>query len=514
MKKKHYSYILGFCTAMIGFQACSSEDNLAETNAPQPTPETPVYKVNIHATIGDDAETRAVSFGNDGSSITASFATSDLIYVYNETKGSFAFYGDGTAPTATTLAPESDGTSTTLTGTLKFPDPVVPEAGDILTLYYNMNVFYVNEHNYLNPTECGFKYVFTGPNPGGSAAIASNYDFAKATMKIKAISSANATDGYTLDLCKVDDNNNTTATFEPLQSMFRFRFAFAGKTPSDYPTIRQLVVESDYTVSTSPKSGPFVDMYAPLHGPQNMGSNIRRFTNVIIDENYDFYLPMRFNYESVPATENLTFTAIASDGVVYEKVRTAPAGGFKNGKYYYGGLTFAEAAKPTIVGTSSYDGGTYTITSDANISGTSKGYLFYIDTEKVDILTLSGLNAVYYGAGAAVIGGGTNNNHILTIELDGDCVIKNMFKGGAIVLENTENLNLKTSGSEQTLTITVRPDGGGSVYKGLQAQGYWSDSHDVANLAAPGFTVSLTSEIDNGDGTTTYVYTVAPKVTS
>jgi len=121
---------------------------------------------------------------------------------------------------------------------------------------------------------------------------------------------------------------------------------------------------------------------------------------------------------------------------------------------------------------------------------------------------LSGLNAVYYGAGAAVIGGGTNNNHILTIVLAGDCVINNMFKGGAIVLENTEYLNLKTSGSEQTLTITVRPDGGGSVYKGLQAQGYCSDSHDVANLAAPGFTVSLTSETDNGDGTTTYVYTV------
>lgn len=507
MKKKHYSYLLGLCVGMIGLQACSSEDNLAATNAPQPTQETPVYKVNIPATIGDDAETRAVSFGTDGSSITASFATSDRIYVYNETKNSFAFYGDGTAPTATTLAPESDGTSTTLTGALKFP--VELTEGDILTLYYNMNVFYVDEYNYLNPTECGFKYVPPGPNSGGSAAIASNYDFAKATMKIKAIS-GNATDGYTLDLCKADDTNNTTATFEPLQSMFRFRFAFAGKTPSDYPTIRQLIVESDYTVSASPKSGPFVDMYAPLHGPQNMGSNIRRFTNVIIDENYDFYLPMRFNYELVPATENLTFTAIASDGVVYEKVRTVPSGGFKNGKYYYGSLTFTEAAKPTIAGTSSYDNGTYTITSDANISGTSKGYLFNIDTEKVNTLTLSGLNAIYYGAGAEVIGGGTNNDHTLTIVLDGDCVIKNMFKGGAIVLEDTENLNLKTSGNEQTLTITVRPDGGGSVYKGLQAKGYCSDSYDVANLAYTGFTVTLTSEIDNGDGTMTYVYTVAP----
>lgn len=508
MKKKHYSYLLGLCVGMIGLQACSSEDNLAATNAPQPTQETPVYKVNIPATIGDDAETRAVSFGTDGSSITASFATSDLIYVYNETKGSFAFYGDGTAPTATTLAPESDGTSTTLTGTLKFPDPVVPEAGDILTLYYNMNVFYVNEYNYLIPTECGFKYVFTGPNPGGSAAIASNYDFAKATMKIKAIS-VNATGGYTLDLCKVDDNNNTTATFEPLQSMFRFRFAFAGKTPSDYPTIRQLVVESDYTVSTSPKSGPFVDMYAPLHGPQNMGSNIRRFTNVIIDENYDFYLPMRFNYASVPATENLTFTAIASDGVVYEKVRTAPAGGFKNGKYYYGGLTFTEAAKPTITtGTSSYDGGTYTITKDATIEGASKGYNFSINTADIT-LGLKNFTVSYYKNGAIIEGGSNTTDQTLTISLEGNCILNNYFAPSAIVLPVDENLKLMTRGSTQTLTITVKNEFS-SGYKGLQAQGYCSDSHNVANLAYTGFTVSLTSETDNGDGTMTYVYTVAP----
>lgn len=531
MKKKHYSYILGFCTALIGFQACSSEDNLAETNALQPTPETPVYKVNIHATIGDDAETRAVSFGTDGSSITASFETTDLIYVCIEEKGEFAC--DGT--TATTLSPTSDGTSTTLTGTLKFP--VAPEVGDILTLCYNMNVF--DE----NPASCGFRYIALGPGlpslAGGSAAAASDCDFAKATMKIKAIS-GNATDGYTLDLCKTDDVDNTTATFVNLQSMFRFRFSFKGKDgnpPAIYPTITKLVITSDYTVATFPPSGPFVNIYTPLGGPQNSGSNTRQINSPTIDENHDFYLPIRFNYESVPATENLTFTATASDGVVYEKVRTAPAGGFQNGKYYYGNITLAyktQYVMPTITGSTAEPWDYQYVFCDNNftIEGTSSGYCFSFNKKDVNTVTLKNLTATYDG-GQAIIGtsGSGPDYYTLNLVLDGDCTIDNSnfftafgMNFGHVVYGDYLTLSTANGGT-YTLSITCQSpyyngDSDYSYTKGIQCQNYYRDSYTspttqvVDDLAAPGFSVTLTSEKDNGDGTSTYVYTVAPKVTS
>ena len=527
MKKKHYSYLLGLCVGMIGLQACSSEDNLAATNAPQPTQETPVYKVNIPATIGDDAETRAVSFGTDGSSMTASFEKTDLIYVCIEEKNEFAC--DGT--TATTLSPTSDGTSTTLTGTLKFP--VAPEVGDILTLCYNMNVF--DE----NPASCGFRYIALGPGlpslADGSAAAASDCDFAKATMKIKAIS-GNATDGYTLDLCKVDDNNNTTATFEPLQSMFRFRFSFKGKDgnpPATYPTITKLVITSDYTVATFPPSGPFVNIYTPMGGPQNSGSNTRQINSPAIDGNHVFYLPIRFNYESVPATENLTFTATASDGIVYEKVKTSPTGGFKNGKYYYGNVTLAyktQYVMPTITGSTAeswnYQYDFYD--DDFTIEGTSMGYCFTFDKGSVNTVTLKNLTATYDG-GQAIMGtsGSGPDYYTLNLVLDGDCTIDNSNFFTAISLgyfegSSGECLKLSTAnGGTYKLSITCQSpydngDGDYSYTKGIQCQNYYRDSYTsptrqvVANLAYTGFTVTLTSETDNHDGTSTYVYTVAP----
>ena len=490
-------YAIALSVALTGLQACSSEDNLTNDDNPVLPTEAPVYKVSIPATIGDGAETRAVSFGADGSSITASFETTDRIYVYNVTKNSLAVDGDA----ETILQPTSAGTSSTLTGTLKFS--TAPAVGDVLKLFYNMNNFSTE-----NPGDCAFAYMWAA---NGSAENASTQDFAEASMKIKTIS-GDASSGYTLELCKVDDEASSVVNFQSLQSMFRMRLAFKdqnGDALATFPTITQLRIMMDYIDVDD--HGPLCQRYFPISG-FNGGSNQKNIWSPVTDANHDIYIPLRFSYSSVPATDYMTWIATDEDGKTYIARRAAPSGGFQNGKYYYGNLTLTEGAQPTVTGLtelSSFSGGTYTIADDnVTISGTSVGYKFDINTATVSTLTLQNLNATYYNSDA-ILSCGNNDGHTLTIVLAGNCTINQRFFAGAIELPTSEYLKLKTTGGTNTLTITCRKDDWDR--KGIQAKNYvYFNSQDASNLAADGFSVTLTSSTTNGDGTWTYVYTVAP----
>lgn len=56
--------------------------------------------------------------------------------------------------------------------------------------------------------------------------------------------------------------------------------------------------------------------------------------NPVIDTNGDIYFALMFNDDN--KNETLYFTAEDDDGNVYTASKAAPAGGFENGKYYYG----------------------------------------------------------------------------------------------------------------------------------------------------------------------------------
>ncbi len=122
---------------------------------------------------------------------------------------------------------------------------------------------------------------------------------------------------------------------------------------------------------------------------------------------------------------------------------------------------------------------------------------------------------------------GEGNNYTLNLVLDGNCTINcsNFWTALSLAFGDDfsgDYLKLSTAnGGTYTLTITCQSpyynsDSDYSYTKGIQCRNYYRDDYTyptrqvAGDLAAPYFTVSLTSETDNSDGTTTYVYTVAP----
>lgn len=91
----------------MGMTACTNDDNI--TDEPQPAgPKT--YTLTIEASKGDGGTTRALSLSADGMTLTPVWKTGETVSVSNETYGRQADLG--------TLTAQSDGASTTLTGTL------------------------------------------------------------------------------------------------------------------------------------------------------------------------------------------------------------------------------------------------------------------------------------------------------------------------------------------------------------------------------------------------------------
>ena len=92
--KKNYIYSLAatFITAALAMgslTACSVDDIFASHHNAQAK----TYTVSIPASIGEGSNTRAVEFGNDGSTITTSFENTDKIYVALEHEGNIIGFG-------------------------------------------------------------------------------------------------------------------------------------------------------------------------------------------------------------------------------------------------------------------------------------------------------------------------------------------------------------------------------------------------------------------------------------
>ncbi len=468
MKKQFiYSLAATFITAALALgslTACSSEDLVTEKQSTQAK----TYTVSIPATMGDD--TRAVTFdagGTDNPTAVSSFTTTDKIYVYNQTKG---------AMLSGNLTPSANGKTCDLTGELTG----TIAAGDELVLLYNLS-----HYNSKDKTQCGFSY---GEQNGTQEGV---IDGAKATVT-----------------ASVDNDNLHTATahFQNMQSMFRFQFT----SNSTLVSVKSVLISS--------QKSALAFAYWPLNDNDKFDWGKIRVTLPSVTNN-PIYVAMCID-ESKSAGDELTFEVVDATGKLYTTTKAAPTGGFVNGKYYYnttpidlgdyklqlekpslsrsdGGynseLADADAARCFHIYSPSWSGAGAAQDITMSMSGTSTGYWFYLWSDAVSTVNISGLTATFDDNATYI-----DSYNSLTLNISGDNTIS--CKNNDYCIFAPSDLKLSGNG---TLTVTANS----ATYYGLRGNNY--DGSDVSTLAAPGYTVTRSATQNNGDGTYTWTYTVA-----
>ena len=468
--------------ALSGLTACSSSDDSIADETPIVNPTQPkTYHVRIHASMGSDGTTRAVSF--DGTTSNSFFTESEVVIALNATKGGAG--QDNPTSTLTITNISDDGKSCDFEGDIDGN----PSVGDVLELAYNIEITFAPSYDY-------------SLQKGTPSTVV---DAAVARLKVKAV------DGEgNITFCQEDDTDDATAYFKNLQSMFRLQFKDADNNPI---SVRKLEISS--------ANGAIIIAYDVLNvGVFSVGVyDFAPITVKPVSATSDYlYVAISFD-ESKTANDVLTFTVTDARGDKYEGTKAAPTGGFKNAKYYYNSapiqLTLTEKfLGPDIEWTSvrsipepdEYNcfnvhgpvvNGDKT-PSAISLSGTSEGYYFWMNFGST--VTLNGLTATYDGgddfiyAAAGDLNLVVNGTNSISCKNNGLCIF---VSGGT----------LKLSGNG-TLTVTALD----SSRYGLHATNNYNDSNnsDASVLAADGYTVTRSDTQNNGDGTNTWTYTVAP----
>ena len=473
--------LLTGAVAVSGLTACSSSDDniLGEQPATEQSAAVKTYRVSIPASFGGDgAQTRAVSF--DGTTSTSRFTASERVYVYNVTNDEMM------VGYLTPADISADGKSCNLTGTLTGTGTV--GSGNELRLFYNLTNVNTYKDFYMDYNF--FRYV--GNQDGTPSGVT---DGAEATVTVSSY-----TDGVLTTTEK--------AQFEILQSMFRFKFI---DEKSSAISVKSLKIHSS--------NDALIACYYPLD--TDAPNTWKNYTVTLGTATTDYiYVAMRIE-EIRSAGDELTFTVTDGEGNEYKGTKEAPSIGFKNGKYYYNSSAIqltkqAPRVKPTITWTSVESGqstepneynqynvyGPWNNETDNNdpseitVSGTSAGYWFWMSFGAT--IHLSSLTATYDEEDVFIYSSGNLN---LDISGTNTITCKNYDK--AIYVDGS----LKLSGNG-TLTVTSIS----STRYGLYAESNYNDSNnsDAGVLAADGYTVTRSGETDNGNGTYTWTYTVAP----
>lgn len=284
-KLKHLS-LAALLIASATFVACSSDSD-SIIDELQPVNPTGQYTMTIKATKGEDAVTRALTAGSG--SISATWTENDVVTVYNVTKNA-ALEG--------TLVAQSSGAETTLKGTLTG----TIQKDDVLKLMF------------LSPSY--------GTQDGTLDYIASNCDYAEATITVSAVSGGNIT--------------ASDANFDNQQAIVKFTLQQKNNTDNKL-NARELKV----TVSLSSEA------------PDDIRSTVAgklpyQYILTIPDETYTgngdgiIYLAipdeLEAEMEAQPSLNGyleFTLTATVGTGDDTEKYTLTKSGfPFKNGKYY------------------------------------------------------------------------------------------------------------------------------------------------------------------------------------
>ena len=456
-------------------QSSETAQSVEQQSQPSEQPSQPekavrTLSVSIPATINDDGSlSKAVSI--DGTTCTGRFVAYENVYVYDVSEGAII---EGS------LNPSNisdDGKSCTLVGTLTTNGDIT---GHEISLLYNALGTY-------------FKFDYTQQN-GLPANVCDG--------------------GIATGVIVKSTELNTLTTEEPAnfvlqQSVFRFQFVDEANNPI---SVKSLSIKS--------VNGVLPRFYYPLRNEEGsqyyVGDGILSFKidKSIADDYIYVALCLR---ETNGESDGLSFT-VGDENFEYEGTKSAPSGGFKNGKFYYNTdpikLQKKPMLKPTIIWTTAQEtepnSGFYMVYSPnyvdpyaITISGTSVGYRF-LSVMSSGTVTLDKLDATFDGTGWFLQ---TANNYNLTVELVGDNVIK--CKNSNLAINVSGELKLTGNG---TLTVTTNS----KIDKGIRGTNYTSET-EPANNGDPGalaadenHTVTI-SETDNGDGTYSWTYTVKPK---
>lgn len=509
-------YFFTIAILALGLTACNKE-----IDSPQKTPDVlssaPVCYLNLPASFGGDASTKAVTIGENIA--TTTFAETDKVYVVIKHDGVYGIAYDPAESkcVSMTVTPDANPASATLSGALKFyyddgdrnPIALTLAEGDAVYLFYNM--MYPD----LNPAYLYFNYLYQIGSKDQKVASywdfyygASFHDYGQAKMKIKALDGDDNV-GYTMSLVQYDNPDESNVRFENIGSLFRQELSFTDKNgDSVTPNLTRFVVTT--------AENETIYMYYPLASSQEnryiRGPVIMEPLDLSADGNIYFALMFVDDIKN----ETLYFTAEDEDGNVYTASKAAPTDGFENGKYYYGELelTWQKCLAPTVNGTTAKPiDGVYTLEEDPvniTISGYSEDYQFKLNNGQGGTITLDNLTAT---GSIFIYQEDTAPRGDVSLVLTGD---NSIYADTYLGIELYGGLKLSCTGASATLTVTATIDG----FCGIEGSNYKFDTNsnnketttelDVsAQLAAPGFTVTRSARTYNSSQDTyTWTYTV------
>jgi hypothetical protein len=351
---RRYSFIAAvFTLALCGCNRVDTPDNSKKLF--NPVSEAPVCAFNVSASL-DAQDTKALTLGeNTASSL---FADTDSVYVFIEGQRGvnkiiacgLEFENNTEGKMASLTISNVSGSTCDLSGALKFYffengnySPFTPEVNDIVYLSYNMlgvhspnpdNDYELSSFHYDQQTASKDGYVDTQGygDPENYLWGANHFDFEEAKMRITDVA-GDAESGFTLTLVQYADASKSDVSFKNQQSMFRQRLSFTqgpGGEGSTSPTITKLTI--------SQGDNKVVLGYYPFGMSRQYEYGKIVIMNPVITEG-DVFFALMFNEEN--KSESLTLTAQDALGNVYSVIKPAPAGGFSNGKYYYGDAELA-----------------------------------------------------------------------------------------------------------------------------------------------------------------------------
>ena len=338
---KKFYFVLAILA--LGLTACNTNeiDTIETPEAVGVSSEAPVCFFNLSASFGGDAATKVVTIGENIA--TSTFAETDNVYVVIEHDGVYAIAYDPAERkcVSMTVTPGANSKTATLSGAMKFyyddgdknPIALTPAEGDAVYLFYNMirpnlNSAYLY-FDYLNQT--GSKDQKVTSYWGDYYYGASYHDYGETKMKI-AVLEGDDSEGYTMSLVQYDNPDESDVTFENVGSLFRQELSFTDKNGDPVtPTLSSFVI--------SMEDNKTIKEYYPLARDTDLRYSRDPLTMEPLDLSDDgnIYFAMMFVDDN--RNETLYFTAEDEDGNVYTASKAAPAGGFENGKYYYGSMS-------------------------------------------------------------------------------------------------------------------------------------------------------------------------------
>ena len=450
-----------FITAIVLLAAmCLTACNKVElTEDPIDEPGTEVtpsqgWTVVISATMGGDASTKALSEDPGTHKLIATFETTDNIYVYNVTKAK---------TDSSPLHPDRDGTSAVLTGTLSESY----DEGDVLVLCYNPE--FIGDY--------GGDLRLSYQNQVGT--LASVADFAKAD---KTISAAEAT----------AKELSGSVTFENLQSIFRFTFT-DGTSPVPVQSVT-ITTAQNQLVQTDLTYHSFGGMYKGYISVTPASTTTE-----------PIFVALRNDTSS---DDTFYFEVNNGSGYMYKGTKPAPAGKIVNGKFYESSVTLTQVPKPTV-----------TNTDDASAVEPNSGHYGYLDAGN---LTVSGTGVGYYFSWAeqtfkSLTLSGANLTSLEQEPISSASSILNpiIIEGNNFIVTDASHAGIKYKSyrSGTSFTQTIRGNGTLTITASntIGVKGFL-DSYNESNAvaAASGYVLTVSDGVDNGDGTSTWVYTVRP----